>query len=87
MDSDNNSGHGKKITVIVNGREKVVNKEVLSFAEVVALAFDTPAGDTTMFTVAYRKANQHPESGTLVAGQTVKVKDGTTFNVSATNKS
>lgn len=86
---DSNSGHGhdKKITIIVNGREKVVEKEKLSFAEVVALAFDTPPGEGTIFTVTYRRADQHPEIASLVAGQTVKVKNGTTFNVTTTNKS
>ena len=86
MDGDNNSGHGKNITVTVNGRDKVVNKEELTFAEVVALAFDNPSPDT-IFTVSYRNADQHPENGTLVAGQKVKVKNGTIFNVTATNKS
>ncbi len=86
MAEDNNSGHGKQIKVIVNGRDKVINKEELTFVEVVALAFDNPSPET-MFTVSYRNADQRPESGTLVAGQKVKVKDGTIFNVTATNKS
>lgn len=80
-------GHKGEITIIVNGREKKVAKDTLSFEEVVALAFDTPSGDTTMFTVAYRNADQDPKDGTLVAGQTVKIRNGTIFNVSATNKS
>ncbi len=87
--SNDNKGHGhdKEFKIIVNGREKVVTKEVLSFTEVVALAFDTTSNDNTVFTVTYRHADQHPEDGVLVAGQTVKVKNGTIFNVTATNKS
>ena len=80
-------GHDKSIKIIVNGREKVVHKEVLTFEEIVALAFDTPPTANTIFTVSYRKAHQHPESGTLVPGQSVTVKNGTTLNVTATDKS
>jgi hypothetical protein len=80
-------GHEVAIKIIINGREKVVHKDVLSFAEVVRLAFDSPPGENAMFTVTYRNADQRPDHGELVAGQTVKVKNGTIFNVHATNKS
>ena len=86
MADDKVQGH-KEVTIIVNGREKKVTKEEISFAEVVALAFDTPPGDGTVFTVTYRRGQGNKPEGTLVAGQTVKVKDGMIFNVTATNKS
>ncbi len=79
-------GHKGEITIIVNGREKKITKDTLSFEEVVALAFDNPSPDV-MYTVSYRDADQEPKNGTLVAGQTVKVKNGTIFNVTPTNKS
>lgn len=87
--ADNNKEHGheKEFKIVVNGRDTVVTDETLSFEQVVALAFDMPANDTTVFTVTYRHAHQNPAEGTLVAGQTVKVKNGTIFNVTATNKS
>jgi Multiubiquitin len=38
--------------------------------------------------VTYRKGgNEHRPEGVMVEGDTVKVKKGTTFNVSATNRS
>lgn len=77
----------KEVTIIVNGREKQFPKEEISFAEVVALAFDTPHSPDTMYTVSYRRGHGNKPEGTLVEGQSVKVKDGMIFNVTATNKS
>lgn len=81
-----NRGHHGEITIIVNAREKKVNKHTLSFDEIVALAFENVQGDTTMYTVTYRNADEEPRQGTLVSGQSVEVKNGTIFNVTATNK-
>jgi len=81
-------GHNKEFTIIVNGRKKVVTAKELSFAEVVALAFDTPpTGQNIVFTVTYRKGDEHKPEGTLVEGEKVKIKDGMIFNVTATDKS
>ena len=40
-----------------------------------------------MFTVTYTRGEGHKPQGTLVEGETVKVKDGMIFNVTATDKS
>lgn len=82
-------GHHKDVTIIVNGREKVVpGKEELSFAEIVALAFDNPpTGPNIVFTITYRRGHGNKPEGTLVEGETVKIKDGMIFNVTATDKS
>jgi hypothetical protein len=80
--------HKKDVTIIVNGRQKVVTKKELSFAEIVALAFDNPpTGENIVFTVVYRKGEGNKPEGTLIEGQTVKVKDGMIFDVTATDKS
>jgi Multiubiquitin len=78
----------KQFTIVVNGQEKVVSEHELSFDEVVSLAYDgnPPTGPNWEFTVSYRKAHGNKQ-GSLVEGQTVKVKDGTVFNVSGTDKS
>ena len=83
-----------KVTIIVNGRERVVSSSALSsdgelsFDEVVRLAFDPPpSGPDIMFTVSYRNGAGRPPEGRLVAGQSVKVKDGTVFNVTLTDRS
>lgn len=76
-----------EITVIVNGRPKTVSKRVLTFAEVVALAFPTPPGPNTIYSVTYRGARGPKPSGTLAEGGSVKIKNKTTFNVTSTDRS
>jgi hypothetical protein len=80
--------HGKahEVTIIVNGRERTVGKEV-SFEEVVELAFPgSPTGPNIVYTVAYRRAAGN-RSGDLLPGGSVKVKQGTIFDVTQTDKS
>ncbi len=78
----------KELTIIVNGRQKVVTDKEISFAEIVALAFDNPpTGLNIVFTVTFRRGHGNKPEGTLAEGETVKVKDGTIFNVTATDKS
>tara|TARA_B100001939_G_scaffold337205_1_gene341228 strand:- start:10577 stop:10840 length:264 start_codon:yes stop_codon:yes gene_type:complete len=78
----------KETTVIVNGREKVVTGKEICFAELVKLAFDNPpTGQNICFTITYRKAMGNKPEGTLAEGECVKVKKGTIFNVTATDKS
>ena len=80
--------HHKEFTIIVNGRPKVVTQKELSFSEIVALAFDNPpTGPNIVFTVTYRKGEGNKPEGTLIEGETVKIKDGMIFNVTATDKS
>ena len=84
----NEKSHDKTFTIIVNARPKIVTAKEMSFAEIVALAFDTPStGQSTVFTVTYRKGEGHKPEGTLVDGETVKIKEGMIFNVTATDKS
>ena len=78
----------KELTIIVNGRQKVVTDKEISFAEIVALAFDNPpTGPNIVFTVTFRRGHGNKPEGTLAEGETVKVKDGMIFNVTATDKS
>ncbi len=83
--------HGKpqhEYTIWVNGRQKVVDHREMGFAEVVTLAFETPpSGPSVIITVTYSHASGPRPNGTLVEGETVKIKDGTIFNVTATDKS
>lgn len=77
----------KQVTIIVNTREKVVEKGELSFEEVVALAYDpVPTGPNVLLTVTYHRGHGN-KSGDLLPGGTVKVKDGMVFDVTATDLS
>lgn len=77
-----------EVTIIVNGRPKVVEKRDHSFAEIVLLAYPNAQLENPDFEykVTYTKDSENHE-GTLIKGQSVKVKEGTIFNVSETNKS
>ena len=82
------------VEIIVNGRKKDVPSSALSaegelsFDQVVKLAFDPPpSGPDTVFTVSYRNAGDAPRDGSLVKGKSVKIQDGTVFNVTFTDKS
>lgn len=86
--SDENKGKDKTVTIIVNGREKEVQKnDDLLFDELVSLAFDDPpTGEFICFTITYRRGHGNKQ-GTLIEGESVKAKDGMIFNVTATDKS
>ena len=78
----------QQTTIIVNGREKKVTEKELSFSEIVHLAFDNPpTGEFICFTITYRNGDDCKPEGTLVEGETIKIKEGMIFNVTATDKS
>ena len=84
----------ERVAIVVNGREKKVSADELSpngeitFEQVVGLAYDpVPSGPDIVFTMSYWNGAGRPPEGRLVAGQSVKVEDGTAFNVSYTDKS
>lgn len=89
LDKENGKkkGHDKTVTIIVNAEQKEVQKGDLSFSEIVTLAFGSGAANqNTMFTVTYRRAHGN-KKGSLVEGESVKVKEGMIFNVTSTDKS
>ena len=79
----------KDYTIIVNTREKTVSQEKITFAEIIALAYDNPpSGPDVYFTVAYRRGKGEKPEGTMVATDpALKLHDGMIFNVTATDKS
>jgi hypothetical protein len=78
----------KTLTIIVNGRERTVETKELSFEDVLKLAFDpVPSGPNWEFTVSYRRGEGKKHEGSLLPGETVKVKDGMIFVATATDKS
>lgn len=76
------------IRIVINGRQKLVDKKKLSFEEVIRLAFDNPPdGENICFTVTYRNGPRQNPEGIMVEGDVVKLKCGMVFNVTATDKS
>jgi hypothetical protein len=81
-------GHKKNVTITVNGKQKEVEKDDLSYDEVVELAFASPpTGENILITIVYRRGHGDKPEGSLLPGGTVKVKDGMIFDVTATDKS
>ena len=82
------SGPPKTFTIYVNGEQKTVTTKTLSFGEVVKLAYPVPpAGDNILYSVSYEDGPQHNPQGAMKEGQSVKIKNGMIFNVTATDKS
>ena len=78
----------KTVTIIVNGTPKRTDRESVSFDEVVAFAFpDPPTGKYICFTITYRGAGGRRPEGSLLESDSVKIKEGTVFNVTVTDKS
>ncbi len=80
----------KDFEVVINGTETPLDHDTVTYEELGELAY--PGHDpAAMFTVTYRHANpSHGGNvdGTLVAGESVKVKKkGTTFNVRLSTRS
>lgn len=76
-----------EITIIINGRPKVVQEKKLSFIEIIKLAFGSYLeNDRTVYTMTYKKAvDKH--QGSLVLGEELKIKTGVIINVTSTDKS
>jgi hypothetical protein len=73
--------HDKDFNIVVNGRAKKVPTQLLTFDDVVQLAFATPPEGDVIYTVVFHNADQHPSNGTLVAGRSVTIRNGTKFDV------
>lgn len=73
--------------IIVNGEPHRVRSDVVTYQEVVTLAFPVPPSPDARYTVSFRNAVE-PREGSLAPSQSVVVrKEGTIFNVKATGKS
>jgi hypothetical protein len=75
--------------IIVNTEPKVVDHDVLTFDELVKIAFPVPpTGLDPEFTVSFEHAKSDPHHGDLEPKGKVTVKKfGTTFDVDHTNRS
>jgi len=79
-------GQNKEFTIYVNGTAEEWHGRTISFDEVVKLAYPTPPYPNTEYQVVFSKAQGNKE-GTLAEGQEVRIKEGTQFDVTATDKS
>lgn len=78
----------EQICIIVNTVEEYVEPGRISFEELAKLAFpNTEVTPNTEYTVSYRKGPGNKPEGSLIAGESVKLKKGMIFDVSETDKS
>ena len=76
------------IDLIINTRAKPWSEERINYDQVVALAaLPLPQGQNPGFTIIYEDGPGKNPSGTLVAGQSVHVKNEMVFHVTPTNRS
>jgi Multiubiquitin len=79
----------KHTTIIVDGTEHKWAEKEISYEQVVNLAYDNnpPTGENVLITVGYRKGPHDKHEGDLDPGESVKVKSGMIFDVTATDRS
>jgi Multiubiquitin len=76
-----------EIEIIVNARPRVVTGSEVTYEQIVQMAFPGAHDPNAFFSITYRKAAASPPEGELGAGGIVKIKKGTIFNVTKTDKS
>lgn len=74
-------------TIRVNGDEKEWKKNVISFEEVLSLAFPSINHDRTAYTMKYSNGPRQNPNGSMDKGDIVYIKDKMIFNVTPTNRS
>ena len=78
----------KGFDIIVNARTYTVDDDEVTFDEVVDLAYpEEGRGELISYTVLFYEGGGREKEGGLNEGDKVKVKDGTVFNVTRTDRS
>jgi len=73
--------------IIVNGMAKIWNNNLISFDEVIKLAFGNINYNNRAYTVTYANGPKKNSKGSMVLGDNVHIKSKMNFNATATNKS
>ena len=88
MTDKQDSDSEKEIQIVVNGTSHVVQTDEVTFDNVVDLAYpDGARGDLVTYTVTFYDGAGRPPEGVLAEGEKAKVKNGTVFNVTRTDRS
>ena len=78
----------KGFDIIIDGTPHRVPTAEVTFDQVVDLAYpDGGRGPLITYTVVFYNGGGRPPEGKLVKGKEAKVKDGTVFNVTRTDRS
>lgn len=82
---ENKSKDNKIYRISINGTEVEINQDILSYEEIVKMAFPSQSS-STIYSVSFEKARQ-PKEGDLVAGQSVEIEQNTEIDVDDTGRS
>lgn len=78
--------HGQPFEIFINAESFEIRQKELTFRELCLLAFpDGQFGENVAWTVTY--SDPHGPEGSMVDGDTIKVKKGMVFNVGRSDKS
>ena len=78
----------KQVNIIVNAQQKVVEKDQLTYEDVVGLAgYPVPIPANVVYDVTYTKGEADHEGVLVAGGKTVKAKEGMRFRVDPSNRS
>lgn len=77
-------------TIILNGRSTAITANILSYNDIVRLAFEQrgkPWSKKVVYTVTYSGAHSHNEraAGSLMPGEFIIIRDGTVIDAAVTN--
>lgn len=88
MSTDLKKEEKKKVTIIVNGTPEKVEKEEISYSEIVTIAYpDFPSHPERNYSVTYERGHGNKPEGILAPGASVKVKEGMIFKIKHTGQS
>lgn len=78
----------KPVTIIINTRAVTWGDKKITFEQLVSLVYPgQPVTEEDSVTVRYSRGNDGHGSGTLIAGETVTLKDGMVFDAVRTSRS
>jgi hypothetical protein len=78
----------KTVTIVVDGTLHAVKKEIITYAEVVTLAYpDYPQHPEITYSVTYTRGHGDKPEGILPPAGSVKAKEGMSFSVNRTGQS
>ncbi|QGG57836.1 multiubiquitin domain-containing protein [Paenibacillus sp. B01] len=76
-----------QVQIYLNSRPRIVDKEKLSFRDVIVLYYGSYDENPNVAYTVSHKRNEHTPSVSMVDGDEVQVKEGMMFSVSKTDKS
>ena len=82
-----NDKNKKQVTITVNQDDHEVDKEKVSYDDIVAFYIQDGGAPSNEYLIKYSRGHSANESGTLDRKHEVMVKDGMRFRVSGTGES